>query len=276
MGGTYLTDTTFATMDQCLAFMNTLPLADPCPFPERDNTTACRQLHAFSSFFLPNIHCQHVRPDSAVCVDTCKPACDSCDPHATCVATFPTIYAPVFVCQCNNGYVGNGLTCAPKPCSYGNCPAMYGSYDCSSGLCMCTQTFTQVPTAPNGQAICTCPAPATVFYNDSASPSYPVCVPKGRCMNGETWQCQGQTYTEVKCLPVGNTYTLFDACVCNPGFQGGYEYPCTCLPGNSIKSSTIYAGDVCLAPGQCTDNWHCAWPLHCNFPAGQVFGTCVN
>lgn len=268
-GHNYLSDTGFTDFVSCVGFMLTLPPNNPCPYSQRSNTQDCRRLHAFSSLFLPNIHCSHVKPASMVCTDSCLPACANCDPNAKCVASYPTINvpSPVYQCQCNNGYVGNGTHCSPKSCSYGNCPALYGSYDCSTGLCMCTETFTRNPT---GSSICTCPSPSQVFYNNSK----PVCVPQGRCLNAQ-WQCNGQSYTQVKCLPVNNTFSLFNACVCNYGFNGGWEYPCSCSAGRRVVWSDALNGDVCLSSTECTANWHCT-SNRCSIQSGQQIGTCVS
>jgi hypothetical protein len=267
-GYNYLSDTGFADFGSCVGFLLSLPPNNPCPYPQRSNTRDCRRLHAFSSLFLPNVHCSHVKPASMVCTDSCLPSCSNCDPNAKCVPEFPVINVPnpVYKCQCNNGYVGNGTVCTPKNCSFGNCPALFGSYECSTGLCMCTESFTQNPT---GSSICTCPSPSQIFYNNSK----PVCVPQGRCIDAQ-WQCNGQSYTQVKCVSVNNTFSLFNACVCNYGFNGGWEYPCSCPVGRRIVWSNTLNGDVCLNSTECTANWHCS-TNRCSISPGQQVGTCV-
>lgn len=270
-GYNYLQDTGFASLTDCITFLYSLSPNNPCPYSQRSNTAACRALHGFSSFFLPNIHCSHVKPISMACKDSCLPACANCDTNARCVPTFPVITNnPVYVCQCNNGYVGNGTNCVAKTCLYGNCPALYGSYDCTSGRCACTETFTPVPTiANNSNNLCSCSAPSKIVYNNSK----PICVPQGRCIKNQ-WECNLQTYTRVKCLPQDNTFTLFGACICNYGFLGGWEYPCTCPANKRVVWSASLDGDACLSSNECTVNWHCQ-TNNCAIVPGQKVGICI-
>lgn len=274
----YLNDTEFTTLEQCIEFMLALPLDVDntiCPFPTRSNTTTCRGTHTFAAFIDPATHCPHVRPDSVVCVNTCLPACSDCDPNASCAVSFPSIptsFTPVYQCECNNGYIGNGAYCTPLACSYGNCPAMYGSYTCSDdNLCECTETFTLESSSTSNY--CTCPSPSQIFYNSLGKP---ICVPKGRCIEGQQWQCNTQSYTQVKCTTYGNnTFTLFNDCLCNFGFQGGWEYPCSCPSPNRIFWSSTYNGDICLTPSQCQFTWQCAYPQTCHITSGNPIGTCM-
>ena len=53
-GGTYLTDTNFTSVDDCVTFMDNLTTQNhPCPYSQRSNTDSCRNLHGVSSFLLP-------------------------------------------------------------------------------------------------------------------------------------------------------------------------------------------------------------------------------
>lgn len=276
-GGTYLTDTGFTTEAECVDFLDHLALNDPCPFPQRSNTTDCRNLHALSSIALPEVHCAHVRRDSVVCNDTCLPACANCDVNAKCLGSFPdptTSVAPHYECKCKNGYVGNGTTCTAKSCYYGNCPSLYGSYDCSTGLCMCTETFTANPVGYGTNNLCSCPTGGHIFYNGSK----PICVPEGRCFQ-EKWECNLQAPNQVKCARynVNNTLSLFKGCLCNYGFNGGWEYPCSCQSPKRVVWSNVFAGEVCLSTNECTvgDGWHCAYPKVCVTPSGQQIGSCL-
>lgn len=276
----YLNDTGFSTLSECITFMYGLagtPANNICPYPTRSNTTNCRAAHMFASFFRPDIHCAHIRPDSAVCVNTCLPACANCDANASCqpvFVNFPNSFTPTYTCQCNNGYVGNGSHCTPKACSYGNCPALWGSYDCSGdNLCKCTETFTPNPTDTTGSNLCTCPAPSQLFWNGNVLE----CVPKGRCLAGQQWQCTSQSYNDVKCTTYGNnTFTLFNDCLCNYGFGGSWEYPCTCASPKRSFYSNSYSGNICLQPWECQFSWQCGYPLTCHVPTGQQIGSCVN
>jgi hypothetical protein len=239
-------------------------------YVQQSNTTACRSLHGTSAIFLPNIHCSHVRPNSHVCKDACTAQCSNCDPNAQCVATYPTIESVVYQCQCKNGYVGNGTSCTAKQCVNDNCPAMDGTFECSTGLCKCTETFTHEP-QPNQNNLCYCPTDSgsEIFYNNSV----PICVPKGRCINKQ-YQCTTQSYNHVKCVKLDNDFTLFGACLCNYGFNGGWEFPCSCPSGKRIVWSEILDGQVCLSPDECTANRQCPKNSVCVIPSGTPIGHC--
>lgn len=271
-GGTYLSDTGFATLNECNQFMANLAPIDPCPFAQRSNTSDCRTLHGISAFLLPEVHCAHVKANSMVCTDSCLPACNNCDVNAKCVAAYPSIplnFTPVYSCKCNNGYVGNGTSCTPKTCNYGNCPALHGSYECSTGLCMCTETFTHNPVGFGTNNLCTC-SEGRIIQNNSK----PVCVPPGRCLKDQ-WECTDQVYNRIKCDSYGyNTFTLFKSCLCNYGFSGNFQYPCVCDPSKRIVWSNVFNGEVCLASNECTIDWHCTYPKHCTFVPGQQIGKC--
>ena len=276
--GTYLPDTGFSTFAECVTFMNSFPPSNPCPYPQRSNTSSCRGVHASNTINLPEIHCSHVRPNSMVCTDSCLPACSNCHANAECIPSYLDVtvsVTPVYECKCKNGYVGNGVTCTPKNCSYGNCPALPGSYNCVNNLCMCTETFTHEPVAYGTNNLCSCPPDHQVIWNNSK----PICVPPGRCIKDQ-WECSegnNQSYTQIKCAVynVSNTYTLFKSCLCNYGFLGGWEYPCICPSPKRILWSPTLNSDVCLAANECTATWHCAYPKTCITPPGKQIGSCL-
>jgi len=266
----YLADTTFESSADCVNFFKNLPLS-PCPFSQRSDTINCRLAHGQTAFFGPDTHCVHVKPESDACKDTCLPACSNCDANAECVATFPTLFTPVYECKCKNTFVGNGTTCVPKQCSYGTCPSLYGSYECSTGTCKCLKSFDNNPMVTStGSDLCKCDAPSKIVYNGSS----PVCVPEGKCI-ADQWECNLQSYTQVKCKSVGdNIFTDFKACQCNYGFSGGYEYPCKCAATKRILWSDSFNGDVCLSTTECTANWHCSYPLTCHGASNGAIGSC--
>lgn len=278
-GGNYLTDTAFSTTTDCETFMNALTArTDPCPYESRSNTTACRILHGISAFLRPDVHCAHVRPyDSVVCTDTCLPTCSNCHQFAECIAThpgIPTNFTTVFECQCNNGYIGNGTYCEPIYCDKNNhCPALRGSYDCSTGLCKCTDTFVSQPENFGKNNLCVCPDESNIYTNNSL----PVCVPVGKCLNNQ-WECKVQVdagqINQVQCMTYGvNTFATFKDCVCNYNYTGGWEYPCVCDPSRREVWSTSFNGELCLSPHECTDDWHCTDPQTCYLNSGPI-GTC--
>lgn len=274
-GTNYLADTGFSTPQECVAFLSSLPATQPCPYTQRSNTSTCRALHALSSFFLPQVHCSHVRRDSMVCMEACLPACSNCDVNAECVdvSSPPVTFSAIYQCKCKNGYVGNGTFCQPKTCGNGNnaCPASRGSYNCSTGLCMCTSSFINNPTA-TGNDLCSCPSPKQIFWRDGAS----ICLPPGRCIDDtDRYMCNLQNPNQVKCLPVENAFNPLNKCACNYGFSGGWEYPCSCQSPRRQLWSPSFSGFVCLNSTECTTNYpDCVPPQTCHIPAGQKVGSC--
>jgi len=269
----YLANTGFTTVQACVNFLNSLPKPNPCPFVRKSNTPDCRLLHGFSSFFLPQIHCAHVRPVSDVCKNECLPACANCDANAECIADFPTLLDPVFKCKCKNGYIGNGTSCSPKPCVNAGCPSAWGTYNCSSqGLCTCKPGFDTNPQAnfTNGSNLCTCPP----GQQNVTTSSGVTCIPPGRCIDA-SWQCTRQAYSQVKCVNPGNTFTSLNACICNYGFEGGWEYPCVCPAGKRSLWSSSINGEACLSSSECTDGWHCPYGQSCQVNSTSVIGRCV-
>jgi len=274
----FLAHTNFTSVQQCVDYMDFLEtVPSPCPFPQQSNTKQCRQLHATASFALPHIHCSHTRPNNSIpCSDGCLATCSNCHADAKCVAIFdiPNSFAPTYMCQCKNGYTGNGLSCTALTCSQnGQCPSQIGSYTCGTGnRCTCKDTFEHNPTSPYNHGYCTCPDGTNQFMNGSV----PVCVPNGRCLSDDKrHMCHNQHPNKVKCKSFGsNTMRTFLGCLCNYGFEGGWEYPCVCPPTKSTKHSNLYNGEVCLASNECTDDSHCASSSTCNVPFGQPAGTC--
>jgi len=273
---TYLTDTGYNNIEECITFLDNLENQfHPCPYAQRSNTDDCRNLHGISAFVLPSLHCAHVRPNSAVCVDTCLPSCSNCHQNAECVAShpgIPTNFTVVYECQCKKGYIGNGTFCEPLSCdNHDKCPGLYGSYECSTGLCKCTETFNHQPEGFGTKNLCICPNDGQIVYNNSG---IPFCVPVGKCLQNQ-WECNLQSYQQVKCATFGiNTFTLFKDCLCNYGFSGGWEYPCHCDSSKKIVYSSYHNGQVCLSTQECTENYHCTSSNTCHFQSGNPIGTC--
>lgn len=259
----------YPTIQACLAFMDSINPSDVCPYPFRSNTTECRILHAFSALINPTVHCPHVAPHSPVCVDFCLPNCSACSPNGHCVANYPTYFQVEYGCQCNNGYTGDGFTCTPNTCqAQWNCPAEYNYATCNNGTCGCAPTFQWDPSlsAQQSQSTCVCPPNSTVVYNDGVA----TCLPVGKCF--QQWQCP-QDYESVQCVQYGtNTISTLKSCLCNPGFTGGWEFPCLCN-GTVVYDSTIN-GNVCLQSGQCIATWECLYGQQCVIPTGDIIGTC--
>lgn len=275
-GMNYLNDTGFTTIEECIAYTSSLPIKGTCPYNQRSKTQACSELHAISSILLPDVHCQHVSPTSEKCQDTCLPACSNCDVNAKCIPVINSINdpTPTFKCECNVGYSGNGQTCKKEMCSYGNCNAPAGSYDCSGdNQCKCHESFTHNPENPN--KLCVCPEGSKIrWINGSKS----ICVPNGRCVNGQH-ECP-QRYNQVRCIPEKNTFSTMNECVCNHGYFGGRDYPCACPAPKRELWSNRQQGDLCLTPDECTEDWHCDHPRRCSlslFPGSpsSAIGECM-
>lgn len=269
--------TGFPDVATCIGFLTALNAAPPsrCPFAYRSNSSACRAIHAVSSFFRPDIHCSHVRPfDSMPCRDVCLPACSQCHQNAHCVATYPNFTSPaVYQCVCDNGYAGNGTYCtAVRWTASGNCPAAWASYDNSTGLCLCKDNYLPVSAGVATRDYCQCQAPSTVQWLGEQR----LCLPQGRCVNDSYRYFCPQPFSVVKCLPVANAFNPLGSCSCNYGFQGGWEFPCVCPAPNKQYFSDVFAGKICLAPGQCTvDTSSCARGQTCQVPVGSNVGQCV-
>lgn len=283
-GYNYWTDTGFTDIVDCITTLSVIQaIKSSCPYPERSNTTSCRVLHSFGALFLPSVHCAHVKRDSLVCKEQCLPACANCDINAKCVATFPdfpntpTSFNAVYQCQCQNGYIGNGLTCAADLCAFGtNCPSHSGTYSCSNttgNLCLCNPSWTAQPSVPiANNSLCVCPAPNTaLWYNGSY-----VCLPQGRCINDNARYMCTQPNNFVKCVLQVNDFNPLGLCLCNYGYNGGVEFPCSCATGRRQIWSNALDGKVCLNATECTEQDDCGRSQTCVIPTGAKIGACVS
>jgi len=278
----------YASYNECLSFMTDLAdSVDPqtaCPYALSSNTTTCRAYHADNAWADPVTHCPHTMVDSMVCVDECLPLCASCPANGHCTVNYPSISADaaVYSCDCDVGYTvgardpvtGAATLCVPKTCSAGwqcNSGSPTSLCDSTTGHCGCHATF--VWNAATGG--CDCPDNGTVYWSVGSSPTLqaPVCVPRGRCL--ERYQCTSQDWNSVQCSDTTppNLVSAFQSCLCNAGFVGGFENPCSCPYGQSaIQWSDVIQGNVCLAPGQCSATWQCGNGHTCVFPTDPTTG----
>lgn len=118
-----------------------------------------------------------------------------------------------------------------------------------------------------------CPSSSKTFYK-CKNKCDPICVPKGKCMRHQHWQCYGQLYSQVKCVS-DNINTLFGICECNYGFEGGELYPCSCNPNKRIIWSDKLEGDICLSSIECTEHYHCQYNEHCYIQPDHLIGICI-
>jgi len=280
-------NTAYASYDECVAFMSALANSTvsrtACPYALSSNTTSCRDYHADNAWADPVTHCPHTLPDSMTCIDECMPTCASCPVNGHCTVNYPSVAADsaIYSCDCDVGYLvgsrdpvtGAATSCVPKTCSAGwQCGGGSPTSLCSSttGRCGCDATFTWNTTTGG----CDCTG-GTVYWTVGASTKVqpPVCVPTGRCF--DRYQCTSQNWNDVQCSATvpPDIVSVFNSCLCNAGFEGGFEYPCTCPYGQSaVQWSDVIQGNVCLAPGQCSATWQCGNNSTCVFPTNPTTG----
>jgi hypothetical protein len=278
----------YDSVEDCVSFMNSIPHEfGPCPTSQDSNTVNCRFLHALVAA-LPDPesaerHCPHTARDSHPCMDHCLPACADCDENEHCenVSDEPT--QPDYRCVCNVGYAATGRRkgtgsnerneCEPVECTQNeNClgrPGGVGICDQNTGLCGCKSGFKWDPI----RGRCECPSETHFVSNEG--PNAPECVPRGRCYtNQECSRHVGSHSKTVTCGQYGeNPYAPWKTCICNPGFEGGFQYPCTCLNGRVVQSPILKA-KVCIKSGECVRDADCPRNETCNIPEGAVIGTC--
>jgi hypothetical protein len=245
----------YPDVQTCVNFITSLP-PSRCPFPFTSNTALCRQLHLANAFINPVIHCPHTAMNSPVCFEQCMPDCANCDPNAVCVDDYINNTTAHYKCQCKPGYTGDGVTsCVPNTCANdADCPLQPGSGGCQNGLCGCNKTFAWDTSAGAQQRhdTCDCKADEIHITRDGLNE----CLPIGKCLDVN--DCP-QKREQAQCLPTPqNPFATFNTCFCNYGFIGGHQYPCTCPEGRTVVQSKLDHSELCLAPGECTDDSHCA------------------
>ncbi|ELR17786.1 zinc finger protein [Acanthamoeba castellanii str. Neff] len=281
----------YPTVEACIEFMNVLDARaaghpeGECPYKTASNTTTCRNFHATNALVDPVVHCSHTAINSPKCVDACRPACDECPLHSHCNADYasPTAETAVYTCLCDDGFVPgatgpNGATsCVPVTCTADwQCGTPYGFCD-TTGNCRCPQTFEWDPI--NGG--CHCPTDYVLTWdvpaNSGLGLTAPACKPPGGCLARQ--HCTDQSWNRVQCIATSppSTVSAWLACQCNYGFIGGWLNECECPHGESrVFWSTTVAAEVCLAEGECTDDWHCGGSSpSCSIATNAVVGTCA-
>jgi len=265
---------------ECIDFLSALPPqgSETCPFPFKGQTVSCRVLHAFSSFIRPDVHCFHTAPISPVCRNKCLPECANCPNNSHCIPVFPNLFQINYKCQCNNGYTNVDGSCVANTCnSGGRCgAAKTGTYTCGNdNICRCLKSFTwdDSQMSKDGQDACRCLNGET-WKNNSANDKSKMCVPVGRCTIDN--HCTIQDHKQVQCQPYGiNIYTPWDHCLCNYGFVGGSEFPCSCINNRTVVHSNILNAEICIGDGECVKDADCSQSSHCSIPNGKYLGACV-
>eukprot|EP01091_Cochliopodium_minus_P010394 TRINITY_DN273_c0_g1_i1.p1 TRINITY_DN273_c0_g1~~TRINITY_DN273_c0_g1_i1.p1 ORF type:complete len:490 (-),score=89.88 TRINITY_DN273_c0_g1_i1:50-1519(-) len=284
----------YATYDECIDKMtlidqqNAARIGGGCPDKQVSNTTICRLLHAATALTYPPtsnvLHCPHTGTPSTICIDLCWDVCDHCDPNAQCQYKVNQYGERSYECICNDGYIGNGTSCARTNCSAqyecaGSSNYNYVGCNTTTSQCYCQATFTWNPLTGG----CDCTSGNSVWYSNSA-----FCLPTGRCR--DKYQCTtngtdsaGQSqpavgnWNQVNCVPYGTLTTLFpdNSCLCNYGYDGGFFVPCTCAAGRTEVWSPTVNGNVCLTSSQCIADYSCPTGKHCNFSVGPSSGVGV-
>ena len=272
----------FSSLDDCLTKMAEVVATQsvsPCNDILTSNSTACRNVHYVTA--LANQpqsqidHCPHVQIPSPVCIDRCLVNCSNCDPNAQCVFVLTLTGSRVYSCLCNPGYVGNGTTCTRVTCSAQYDCATGDNYNyvaCINGTCACQPSFEWDTTL----GTCVIPEGTNVVYNNGQA----VALPLGRCY--EQWQCSNfglGGYNDLTCVQFGvNAFVPYLTCICNYGYDGGFNVPCTCASGKTITWSSQLNSNVCLFPYECAASYDCSYGQSCNttnsgYPG--VIGVCM-
>ena len=155
--------------------------------------------------------------------DPCESA--ACDENATCSST-----SGVAICQCNDGFVGDGETCEPETfctegvCGVGTCNEEDDGYSC---------------TCPSGYA----DDGTTCADVDECTAGTDDCDPAATCMNTPgAFACScptgfggdGRTCTDLnECAAETDTCTASQLCFNTPG-----SFSCACRPGTRTAACT--------------------------------------
>lgn len=274
--------------DECFSYMNFVFLNNEnvCPNDQTSNTTSCYWIHTLTAQFLPEIHCQHTQPNSAVCTFKCLPTCSSQNlgSNGHCEGEFnPPLGQQTFVAKCNNGYTGIPPNCVPNNCTRdadcrfrdrGNGNDRHGisspnSISCVNNLCQCNPTFTWNNTiqALSDKVACACDEAhdLDLLWNRT-DPENPiaVCIQKGRCFQLTDCRNVVSDLDTVDCIAYGENIFLppgLLTCVCKlqNGYKGLPGNDCVCPDGNFEVNYRINGNrqQYCLSSNQCVKDKDC-------------------
>lgn len=284
-----------------------------CPFTYSSKSMSCYLLHGVSAGLgfidpmAPSVHCPHVGRQSDMCIDRCLESCDLCrdddadviypiaDPtlNAQCIVKqYINFTIPDYQCACKSGYVRDTsvtdkFKCVPVQCSqdyqcYFNNEQKknWGAGSCINGLCVPRNGFSWNSDPQNPGFYCQY-GQQQVFHTAG---SQITCRQPGFCNPNVTEsqarvECQTiSDYTKVKCVDVsGGDINIIthrpNVCLCNLGFSGGREFPCTCN-GHTVWSNLIN-GEVCLQQGQCMNPYDCQHGYSCVGASSTSIGNCI-
>lgn len=274
----YGSTTGYDNFTDCMNYFSSKPAVGICPFFFISDTTLCRILHEQAAFNLPEIHCPHVAKDSTVCIDSCLPTCGNCGANAHCLGSIATNGTITYACICNDGYTGDGVTCTRDNCTaIWQCPFDSKFGVCSDGVCKCNTdqgfVWDSSQSALLAGTVCDCPLGTVLQWDHKQA----YCLPKGRCKKQS--QCPQTDYNSVRCVTYGDNFLeIYDTCVCNYGYDGGFDSDCICMsPRRTV--STDAGSKICIATGECLEDRHCWYPSyngqHCTVPSGSPIGTCA-
>lgn len=264
----------------CITYWATIQAEgdDKCGTPLATHSLICPQLHMLT--FLGDdaaaVHAQHWAkrglPTHTKCIDFCLPVLETCHPDANPIPASKINFEQGkidYFCQCPVGYKGDGVnSCDPVSCTNSEqCKSPRGSYcDLDAGMCMPIDTYSWDPV--KGEAYC--PDDHRDYYNSTTKEFE--CIADFKCWTDK--ECDIQQTGTVSCQYPGNLASPLGVCVCNPGYEGGYNFTCTCPPEKN-EHSVPQNGKVCLASGECTIDGHCSSGQVCGFSNPEdVIGHC--
>lgn len=259
-----------AGFGDCVGFHVGLTIkGDLCGTNLVDDTAGCRLRHALTSFApgASATHAPHWAKDSTKCIDRCLDVLPTCHANANPIPGNRVLRDEgkfEYFCQCPIGYKGDGVnTCDPVTCvADTDCKPSRASY--CDGVCKPRDSFTW--NREIGEAECA--EGRQAWYNVSAGAFD--CIRDDRCW--DVRECPQQP-SRVSCQYPGNLANPVGVCLCNAGYEGGFDIDCTC-PSGKTETNVSPGFKVCLASGECTMNGHCDAEKTCSSTSVNEIGQC--
>jgi hypothetical protein len=248
---------------------------DICGTVDTDHTPTCMYRHMLTYLGIgaSPVHAAHWAKDTygnPKCVDRCVDVLATCHPDADPIPgnTIDIASSSLsYYCQCPIGYAGDGVnTCDPITCTKdSDCKPNRATYcDTIDGLCQPMDTFQW--DRVNGVGVC--PDGFKAWYNITTGVFD--CIRNDKCWNVN--HCLQQP-SRVTCQYIGNLASPFGNCICNPGYEGGFDIECSC-PSDKQEKEVSNGFHVCLGYGECTMDEHCSSGQTCSSPEYDIIGQC--